>query len=435
MPASSPASQLLKSGTVRAVVGKRPLAKRALSLWGKTLAITVVGAAAGYFVFESQHHMGAYVPPGSTLVIDAPVQTPGVDTAATTHTAAKPDASAGSQASIGSHSTGSSAASANIDALLAATLEKVSQASDPNTIPNLLLAEQQPFLALAARLESFQPHAYFDPGGLNVGYGYCISQRGGENGEVRVRQDLTEAGFASAAIDTLLHGSRKAQESVPVTPIQALRLLAIAGGEYTDAARNTVGPDVFDALPAHRQAALSWLTYNTGASGFAQFRNLIDAVRHDKPLDAVQHITPRFLDHNGTRVVNARAGTALMASYWSKVGLHLAVEHLDTLTASAQKGASPLLAVDPQLKVGRNAKLPESPYLMAPGTVDITSLAARYDAAGARLAIDVSQYGKEPVVASKGFGFDDKAMAIWRAMKAKREGHGETATPSRPRPR
>lgn len=450
------AANLLQSGEVRAVIGDRPWNQRPMKRLARKAILFAMGlsVAGGWISHKLEPHRFTAAPgvlaahvikdtPQTEMLVEpraAPAAHASINGSATHGTTmSQTPISQGVNSGVSTVAVNSApsldaaAGSASIAPDLASILSRVAQAKDPHTIPNLLLSEQRPFMALATRLESFQPHAYFDPGGLNVGYGYCISKRGGEAGAAQVRKDLTEAGFAVGDINTLLGGERAQQESVQVSPLQALRLLAIAQGEYINAARSTVGEKTFDALPSHRQAALSWLAYNTGAEGFSKFRSLIDAVRTNRPLDAVQHITPRFVDGSGTRVVNARAGTALMASYWSEPGLQMAVERLENLTASAKKGASPLLAVEPGLKLAGNAKVPSSPYLMAPGTVDIASLAARYEAAGAGLAVDASQYSnKEPVVASKGFGFDDKSMAIWRAMKAKQ---AAGSAPSRPKPR
>lgn len=409
------ADQLLKNGEVKAIIGLRAGARRAVFKIVKNVGILALGAGVTAAVTLSVLSLSAInykVESGHVISTLEPRAAPKVITeGANVHQ---------------TMDTNQLTVSNSIDSALAATLDRVSKAENPNTIPNLLLAEHQPFLALTTRLESFQPNAYFDSGGLNVGYGYCISKRSGEAGVKQVHEDLTQAGFSDKDINTLLNGKRAEQEKVQVSPIQALHLLAIAQEEYIMAARITVGGDTFDALPPHRQAALSWLTYNTGGAGFAKFRNLIEAVQDNRPIDAVNHITPRFIDESGNRVVNARAGTALIAAYWNEKGLKLVIENLETLTFKAKNGASPLLAVEPNLKV-TPGNLPMSPYLMSPGTVDITTLTARYTTGTPALSVDSEQYnGNRSVIASKAFGSDDRSMKIFREIQA-RKARGEEA--------
>lgn len=200
-----------------------------------------------------------------------------------------------------------------------------------------ILAQATPqarFLALAITVEHYKPHPYWDSAGLNVGMGYCITRRLREAGEPQVRQDLTQAGLAAPDIAVLLGKDRRAQAQVTLSEEQAVALLRQVTPEYTARARAFVGAATFDALPEHRQAALTWLAYNTGPH-LDQFHRLRQAVVDNRPEQALDHLTPTFND-GGTLVSNARAGAYLAAAYWSDQGLQAAVtqsDRFESLTA------------------------------------------------------------------------------------------------------
>lgn len=220
------------------------------------------------------------------------------------------------------------------------------------------------FRALAMTLEGIETRPYRDGCGLNVGAGYCITARVRDYGAARVVQDLTQAGLSSQDISALTGNDRRAQDQVQLSRQQALALLDATRPDYEAKARQTVGAEVFDALPAHRQAALTWLAYNTG-DGMAKFQRLLTAVRQDKPQEAVRHMTP-FFAQDGKMVANSRAGAWLMAAYWSEDSLKQALADPDALETTARQGISPLQAVAPQ-DAGRLAirgELPPSPYLV-----------------------------------------------------------------------
>lgn len=245
-----------------------------------------------------------------------------------------------------------------LDALLDGPLELA-------TLPGALLDAHEPFLALASTVEGLENRAYVDPGGLNVGFGYCITKRTEIYGIARVVRDLRDSGFQEGDITTLTlerptTAQRVQQTAVPVSAAQALRLLNLVRSDYESIARGAVGETAFDALPAHRRAALTWLAYNTG-DGFSQFRQLIAAVQTGQHHEAVRHLTPSYSDR-GSNVVNARAGTLLMAAYWSDSGLTTAVQRSGFLVEQAQRGLSPIQVVDPKAVWPRTVLPPSSPY-------------------------------------------------------------------------
>lgn len=245
-------------------------------------------------------------------------------------------------------------------ALDAAGLPHVAAADTSKTLAIKLLAADRPFLALAVSLEDLRTVPYWDPGGMNLGMGYCVDKREAEKGALSVRADLEAIGLPEASIQDVLSNTRARQERVRLTPDQALALLARTAPEYEAVARQAIGGKTFDALPSHRRAALSWLAYNTGDTNFNKFRSLHAAVKSNAVIEALDHLTPHYRD-GGVMVPNARAGTWLMAAFWSKDGLKAAIERPEHLLEQAQAGTSPVLIVDRAAARLKQA-LPDSPY-------------------------------------------------------------------------
>lgn len=195
----------------------------------------------------------------------------------------------------------------------------VTNAPESELSATLLHAEDR-FLALAAHVESFRANAYRDNAGWNIGFGYCIARRQGANGGALVREDLAVAGLSPADIEILLSGPDAARRRVAMTPLGAVRLLQRLSVEYHTAARRSIGP-AFDALPTHRQAALAWLAYNTGATGFSEFRRLHRAVQQQDTEAALAQLTPWFRGNDGKVRPNRRAGAMLRTAYQAPEGI------------------------------------------------------------------------------------------------------------------
>ena len=233
----------------------------------------------------------------------------------------------------------------------------------PQEVSQKLLDMGKPFQALAVTLEGLETKPYRDGCGLNVGMGYCIDARVRELGVERVREDLANAGLDDTQVQTLMGNDRKAQSQIEISRTQALSLLALTENDYRVRARDIIGQRVFDKLPQHRQAALTWLSYNTG-DGLAKFSNLLSAVRKDQTAEAVKHMTP-FFSQGGEMVPNARAGSWMMAAYWSEDALKEALKRPDALESGSRNGQSPLAIVAPK-EAGRMAMagtLPPSPFV------------------------------------------------------------------------
>jgi hypothetical protein len=201
--------------------------------------------------------------------------------------------------------------------------------------------ELSSFMALAVTVEAYAKTPYWDNGGLNVGVGFCVTRRIKEEGADRVRADFTAAGLAPADIITLMGHDRKAQKNITLSEGQAVALLRQVAPDYEARARAFVGAGTFNALPSNRQAALTWLAYNTGPN-LEQFNHLRTAVQSNHPEQALSHLTPNYRDQGGSLVPNHRAGAYLAAAYWSEVGLASAITHSDHFEALVSSTADPV---------------------------------------------------------------------------------------------
>lgn len=218
------------------------------------------------------------------------------------------------------------------------------------------------FEALAMTLEGLETKPYRDGCGLNIGMGYCIDARVREHGVDHVKNDLIGAGLPETSVAMLMGNDRKLQNSVELNRSQAVALLGITKNDYQTRARDIVGQRTFDGLSKNKQAVLTWLSYNTG-EGLGNFNNMLSAVRKNDTTEAVKHMTPYFSD-GGKMVPNMRAGSWLMASYWSEDAMKTAIHNPDALEYNSRNGMSPIRVVAPleARRLSANNTLPESPY-------------------------------------------------------------------------
>lgn len=302
-------------------------------------------------------------------------------------------------------------------------------------VAHKLLEKGKPFQALAVTLEGMETKPYRDGCGLNVGMGYCIDARVREYGEDRVKEDLAGAGLDQSQIDSLMGSDRTAQDKVEMTRTQTLSLLELTEGDYRTRARDIVGQEVFDNLPGHRQAALTWLSYNTG-EGLAKFSNLLRNVRNGSHQEAVKHMTP-FFSHGGKMVPNSRAGAWMMAAYWSEDALKVAIERPDALEVGARQGQSPIAIVAPQ-EAGRMAMagtLPASPYVahsQAELQAPTQTATAQLTSPQARSSLEASQPTTLQLEGGATATGSPMALEAWRRARAR---SGSQPQPSDPQTR
>ena len=175
------------------------------------------------------------------------------------------------------------------------------------------LSDVDLFASMATAVENFEELPYYDPGGLNVGMGYCVTKRLSEYGKERVAQDLRSAGFDEREVSLLVQGrDRKAIAKIRVTPLQAVRLIDATREDYMGLARDAVG-DSFDKMPQNRQVALGYLAYNTGDVG--KFRKLVSALRGGDDASAMRNMTVKWRDNQGELHANHRLRSYVQAMF------------------------------------------------------------------------------------------------------------------------
>lgn len=226
------------------------------------------------------------------------------------------------------------------------------------------------FEALAMTLEGLETKPYRDGCGLNVGMGYCIDARVREHGIEHVKNDLLTSGISEMNVAILMGNDRSLQNTVTLDRTQAVALLGITKEGYETRARDIVGQKAFDRLEPNQKAVITWLSYNTG-DGLNSFNSLKQAIRNNDTLEASKHLTPYFSD-GGKMVPNMRAGSWLMASYYSDKAMETAINNPDRLEYNSRQGVSPIRVVAPldARKLAANNTLPDSPYVIHSNSID-----------------------------------------------------------------
>lgn len=177
----------------------------------------------------------------------------------------------------------------------------------------LKLLKVDPTLALATAIENVEHGVYYDPGGTNIGMGYCVTKRVAEYGRERVTADLMGAGLSKKEAQALLSGNRKAHKGIELTSAGTLRLLEITKPDYQRLAEEAYGKEAFDKLPSNRQAVLTYIAYNTG--NVAQFKSLISAAHKGDHVKAMSNLAMRWKDHDGSWQTNNRSRAWLQAAW------------------------------------------------------------------------------------------------------------------------
>jgi GH24 family phage-related lysozyme (muramidase) len=120
----------------------------------------------------------------------------------------------------------------------------------------LSTAQSDPGTALTAYGEGFRNTVYADTKGqATLGYGYNISARAPE----QVRKDLSASGIKDEG-----RQSRILDGKETITPDEATRLSMLVKKNSINVARDTLGAEVWDALPEHKKAVLIDVAYQAG---------------------------------------------------------------------------------------------------------------------------------------------------------------------------
>lgn len=169
------------------------------------------------------------------------------------------------------------------------------------------------FASLVTAIEDFKSKPYYDPGGLNVGMGYCVTKRIAEYGKTRIEADLTMAGFTPDEVETLIKNKKAAVSKITVTPLHAVKLIEAVREDYNSIARGGVGAEHFDKMAPHQQAAIQTLAYNTGDVG--KFKKLVAALRGGNDAKAMLNMTVSWRDSDGELHANHRHRAYLQSMF------------------------------------------------------------------------------------------------------------------------
>lgn len=181
----------------------------------------------------------------------------------------------------------------------------------------------QEFQAAALQAEGLELQPYYIEGDSTqptIGVGYNIKMSINAIGRDKVRSELKQAGIDEANIVKLMDSKQAVSSQAKITVPQALALLDVATHRFRDSTRAAVGAGAYDKLPAHRQAALMWIDYNTNIHRRPQ---LLQAVRSNQTHRAIEEMETWITVH-GKRIRSPNIVLA-QAMYWSNEGLRLVV--------------------------------------------------------------------------------------------------------------
>lgn len=234
-------------------------------------------------------------------------------------------------------------------------LEKFKQGTVPekeeiraHTLSKTLIKED-PFAALAIKVEHLPETAYRDSGGVNVGAGYCVTKRmASKEGKVLVKKELTEVGFSEFEVEALMNvnASQEDLKRIKVTEEQSLKLLAIVKSEYEKIARFSMG-SLFDEVNERQKAVLTYMAYNVGygLQGFSGLKGMIEKAIEGKAVgfeDWMKAMSPQFRTHKGVKT-NYRLGFWAALMWKSEEKFEHAIGHSDVLERLVARRSTPSL--------------------------------------------------------------------------------------------
>lgn len=152
------------------------------------------------------------------------------------------------------------------------------------------------FLALAAEMEGFRGDLHKDPAyGLNIGFGYNISQRL-KSSESKVRLELLSIGLSNELIDELIdmanipqsslqdginsfNNSHKYVKNQIINIKQGLALLYVLQSEYKLSAERIFNKS-FSKMNRHQQEVLTYVAYKAGEGNLQKYKDAINKANY-----------------------------------------------------------------------------------------------------------------------------------------------------------
>jgi len=181
----------------------------------------------------------------------------------------------------------------------------------------------QEFQAAALQAEGLELQPYYIEGDSTqptIGVGYNVKMSINTIGRDGVRSELKQAGIDDPTITQLMDSKQSVSSQAKISVPQALALLDITTHRFRDSTRAAVGSSTYDKLPAHRQAALMWIDYNSNIHRRPQ---LVQAVRSNQTHQAIEEMETWITVH-GKRIRSPNIVLA-QAMYWSPEGLRQVV--------------------------------------------------------------------------------------------------------------
>ena len=246
------------------------------------------------------------------------------------------------------------------------SIEKLGLTMSDNrdSIVEKALDNNENFMAFAVRLEDIKTTVYYDPGGANIGAGFCITKQL----ELHPREDVikmledakidhtTAVSLTDPKMTDLKKPKKKLAKGLSISPESALILTKslqksyeatlisafdTAGASVNPKKGLTQGAELFNKLSANEKASYTWLNYNADISRFKRLNKAI-YTSHDDGATSRQkaaakaiimnNLAPMYRD-NGTLVKNTRAEAYLTSGMYDEMALSFALRNPNEIEA------------------------------------------------------------------------------------------------------
>jgi hypothetical protein len=166
------------------------------------------------------------------------------------------------------------------------------------------------FGAVATRMENIETSVYLDPArGRNIGIGYNMDAIGA----AQSKEDFKAIGMKDEHIRILFSKQNQSQniqqnedyKKIYITPNQAVALLLLIQPRYEAIAKSWIGDEHWDKLSKNKQAAISYLAYQTGGN-ISQFKKAKAAIQSGNEQIAQKNLTPSYVSRDGVTTINTR---------------------------------------------------------------------------------------------------------------------------------
>lgn len=227
-----------------------------------------------------------------------------------------------------------------------------------DSIVEKALDNNENFMAFAVRLEDIKTTVYYDPGGANIGAGFCITKQlelHPRDEVVKMLEDAkidhdTAIALTDPKMTDLKKPKKKLSKGLSISPESALILTKSLQKSYEatlisafDTAGASVNPkkglnqglELFNKLSPNERASYTWLNYNADISKFKRLNKAIYTSHDDNSTPRqkaaaktiiMNNLAPMYRD-NGTLVKNTRAEAYLTSGMYDEMALSFALRN------------------------------------------------------------------------------------------------------------